>query len=76
MTCAELVRYLSDYIDLDLDEALREDARQHLATCDRCHTVLRTTKRTIELLRQVGRQPMPVERRRAVLARIRDALPR
>ncbi|MEJ2185809.1 MAG: zf-HC2 domain-containing protein [Gemmatimonadota bacterium] len=76
MTCAELVRYLSDYIDHDLDEALRADARQHLATCDNCHAVLRTTKRTIELLRTVGSRPMPPERRRAVLARIRDSLPR
>jgi anti-sigma factor RsiW len=76
MTCAELVRYLSDYIDQDLDEELRAEAQQHLATCDQCHTVLRTTKRTIDLLREVGSRPMPAERRRAVLARIREALPR
>ncbi len=74
MTCAELVRYLSDYIDQDLDEALGANARQHLATCDNCHTVLRTTERTIDLLRTVGNHPMPPERRRAVLARIRESL--
>lgn len=76
MTCAELVRYLSDYIDQDLDQALRADARQHLATCDNCHAVLSTTQRTIDLLRKVGSQPMPAERRRAVLARIQESLGR
>ncbi|MEJ2679019.1 MAG: anti-sigma factor [Gemmatimonadota bacterium] len=74
MTCAELVRYLSDYIDHDLDAGLRADAREHLASCDNCSTVLRTTERTIELLRKVGSRPMPPEQRRAVLDRIRESL--
>jgi anti-sigma factor RsiW len=74
MTCAELVRYLSDYIDQDLDEALRADARDHLATCDKCRAVLQTTQRTIDLLRRALGRPMPADHRRAVLDRIRGAL--
>jgi len=74
MTCGELVRYLSDYIDQDMDEGLRAEAREHLTTCENCRAVLHTTRRTIDLLRQVGRRPMPAECRRSVLARIRKAL--
>lgn len=74
MTCEEFVGHLSAYIDRELDGPLRADAREHLATCDRCPIVLSTTERTIELLRRVGGGALPEERRQAVLERIRRAL--
>lgn len=33
MTCEELLQYLSDYIDQNLDEELTAAAQAHLATC-------------------------------------------
>ncbi|PJF22043.1 MAG: hypothetical protein CUN56_07965 [Phototrophicales bacterium] len=47
LTCEDLVRYLSDYIDGDLDPQLTEAAKQHLATCQNCRIVLDSTQRTI-----------------------------
>ncbi len=49
MTCDELVSYLSDYIDQDLDDDLTAAAQQHLVTCQNCRVVLHTTRRVIEL---------------------------
>lgn len=75
MTCAELIRYLSDYIDQNLDEALTAEAEAHLATCQNCHVVLNTTQKTIALYKQSGRQVIPAERRTALFARLQAALP-
>jgi anti-sigma factor RsiW len=74
MNCEQLVRYLSDYIDRDLSEELTEEARQHLATCRNCHIVLDTTRQTILLCREAGRQGIPVERRADLFARLQKAL--
>jgi len=49
MQCAELVSYLSDYIDNNLSEELTREAQEHLATCQNCHIVLDSTQRTILL---------------------------
>jgi anti-sigma factor (TIGR02949 family) len=63
MECEELIRYLSDYIDGDLDEELAEAAREHLATCENCSVVLDSTQKTIALYRLNGRkQQIPAER--------------
>lgn len=73
MTCQELVGYLSDYIDRNLDEALAREAAEHLASCDKCHVVLDTTRATISLYRQAMRAPIAPERRRRLLERVRTA---
>ncbi len=75
MTCAELIQYLSDYIDHNLDEALTREAQEHLATCRNCHVVLNTTQKTISLYKQTGKQTIPAERRAALFQRLQAALP-
>lgn len=74
MNCEELVRYLSDYIDGDLSERLRADAESHLATCHNCHVVLDTTRRTIVLFKEAGREGIPIERRSALFGQLERAL--
>jgi len=56
MECADLIRYLSDYIDNNLSETLMEEAREHLATCHNCHVVLDSTQKTILLYRERGKR--------------------
>ncbi len=63
MNCEELIQYLSDYIDQGLDEELRADAQEHLATCHNCHVALDTTQKMILLFRETGRQAIPAGRR-------------
>ena len=71
MTCEELVSYLSEYIDGDLSEDLRADAREHLATCNNCHVVLDTTQQMIVLLRQSGPRSIPIERRKVLFQKLK-----
>jgi len=44
MKCEDLLQYLSDYIDQELDEELTAEAQEHLATCHNCRVVLDTTQ--------------------------------
>ena len=71
MTCHEAVQVLWDYLDHELDDALRERVSEHLAECDHCRS-----QYTFEgnFLRAVGSViEAPVETS-ALRARILDAL--
>ncbi len=73
MTCEELLQYLSDYIDRNLDETLTTAAQEHLATCENCHVVLDTTQQTISLFREHGKRTIPAQRRDALFSQLQAA---
>jgi predicted anti-sigma-YlaC factor YlaD len=73
MKCEELLKYLSDYIDRDLDEELTVDAQEHLATCRNCRVVLDTTQQTIFLFREQGKRTIPAARRHRLFDQLQDA---
>ena len=73
MKCEDLLQYLSDYIDQDLDEALTAEAQEHLSTCQNCHIVLDTTQRTISLFREHSKQTIPADRKRPLFDKLQQA---
>ena len=73
MTCEELLHYLSDYIDQNLDEALTAAAQEHLADCHNCRVVLDTTQQTIFLFREQGQRAIPAARRQRLFDQLQDA---
>ena len=73
MECEELLAYLSDYIDQNLDQELRADAQEHLATCQNCRVVLDTTQQTIFLYRKQGRRVIPAARRQRLFNELQNA---
>lgn len=72
MECKDLVQYLSDYIDHNLDEALTQEAQEHLATCENCRVVLDTTQQTIFLYREQGKREIPAIRRKRLFDQLQD----
>ena len=75
MECQELVSYLSDFIDNNLDEELMQAAREHLATCQNCHVVLDSTQKTIVLYRRRGEhESLSPRRHDALFAQLAQAL--
>jgi anti-sigma factor RsiW len=70
VSCQELLRDLSDYIDGTLAAEARAVFEAHLASCDKCHLVLDTTQCTILLYRAAGSPSLDPERRLALVARI------
>jgi len=73
MTCDEVVRELSDYIDGALAGPLRDELERHIASCHECHLVLDTTQCTILLHRASRSTSLQGERRRLLLARLERA---
>lgn len=73
MECADLLQYLSEYIDNNLDEELTAEAQAHLATCTNCKVVLDTTQQTIFLYKQQGPRRIPARRRQRLFNQLQDA---
>jgi predicted anti-sigma-YlaC factor YlaD len=73
ITCEDLLQYLSDYIDNDLDEELSAVAQSHLASCHNCRVVLDSTQQTIFLFREQGKRTIPAERRKRLFDQLQDA---
>lgn len=73
MTCDELLAYLSDYIDQNLDAELTAAAQEHLASCQNCRVVLDTTQQTIFLFREQGRRQIPASRRQRLFDQLEAA---
>jgi predicted DNA-binding protein YlxM (UPF0122 family) len=76
MNCEELIKYLSEYIDNDLSEALRADAQAHLANCHNCSVVLDTTRKTITLYKKHGEHSLTASRRQDLFEKLKSALDR
>ena len=73
MECSDLVTYLSEYIDQNLDEELVDEAQQHLATCENCRVVLDSTQQMIFLYREQGKRAIPAERRQRLFDQLQTA---
>lgn len=73
MKCEELLQYLSDYIDQELNEALIAEAQDHLATCHNCRVVLDSTQQTIFLFRDQGKRTIPGQSRSRLFNQLQDA---
>ncbi len=74
MKCEELLQYLSDYVDQDLDEELTAEAEEHLRTCANCHVMLDTTQQMIFLYRKGRREGIPARRRKVLYDQLLGAL--
>lgn len=73
MSCEDLLQYLSDYIDNNLDAGLTAVAEEHLATCHNCRVVLDSTQQTIFLFQEQGRRTIPAQSRQRLFNQLHDA---
>ena len=72
MNCENVIHELSDFIDGDLDGALKQELESHLKDCEDCRLVVDQTRKTIE----VFCDSEPVELPGEVRARLHDVLRR
>ncbi len=77
ITCEQLLKYLSEYIDHELNEPLARKASEHIATCPHCHVLVDTTQKTIKLYRTHARtrpeRVIPADRRKRLYDEIQAA---
>ena len=64
MTCKEVIRKLSEYLDGELDPVLAEQLTRHLEHCEDCGLVVDTTRKTIQMYCDAEPAPLPNEVRR------------
>jgi hypothetical protein len=65
-----LLREVSNYLDSDLEPAVRQELEQHIARCPDCWVILDTTRKTVEIYQCCEPYPIPV----ALKTRLRDAI--
>jgi anti-sigma factor RsiW len=61
LDCKGLLMSLSAYLDGEVDEELRLEIEEHLRSCLKAQTMLRTFERTIVLHRVVEIEGVPTE---------------
>jgi anti-sigma factor RsiW len=64
--CCKVVRFLSDYLEKQLDPQVRQELETHLGRCPRCVTQLRTYESTVTLLRSLRDDDLPADLRLTV----------
>ena len=69
-TCHDLLRELSDYVDGTLDDSLCTEIERHMDDCERCHIVIDTLRKTVELYRSMPTPPLPDDVRERLLLRL------
>jgi anti-sigma factor RsiW len=66
-------RHLSEYLDDELEARARERVERHAHVCPSCHRLLATLLETLEVLHDLGREPLPAEGvADSVIARLRE----
>lgn len=70
MSCKMLLREVSNYLDADIDPALRQQLDEHIAKCPECLVILDTTRKTLEIYQCCEPYPIPA----TLQTRLRDAL--
>jgi len=58
LTCQQVLRQLSEYIDGELDPSLVASLSRHLEHCEDCRIVVHTTQKTIEI--SCNSEPVPL----------------
>lgn len=70
MNCKGVIRELSNYIDGELDPAIKAELERHLEHCEDCTMILDQTKKSIEILCDSEPIPLPSD----LHARLHSAL--
>jgi len=69
-TCKKLLTELSNYLDGELDAALKTEIEAHARRCPQCYIIIDSTQKTVRILKECG----PYEVSPALHARIEQAV--
>jgi anti-sigma factor RsiW len=58
MTCTQFLQELNDYLDDELDGAMRSELERHLGKCPGCRVIWDTTRKTVQIFK--GLEPYPI----------------
>ncbi len=61
VTCREVAELLIDFVGGDLSELHMLTLHQHIGDCPPCHSYLETYKTSIQMMRALPAEPLPIE---------------
>jgi anti-sigma factor RsiW len=70
LNCIGVIRELSNYLDGDLDLAMKQELERHLGHCEDCTMIVDQTKKTVEIFCDSEPVALPSD----VHTRLHDAL--
>ena len=70
MSCKMLLREVSNYLDSDIEPAVRKQLEEHIAKCPDCWVILDTTRKTVDIYQCCEPYPIP----EALQTRLHDAI--
>jgi anti-sigma factor RsiW len=68
--CKKLLTELSNYLDDELDAALRDELDSHAKRCPNCYIIIDSTRKTVQIFKECG----PYDVSPALHARIEQAV--
>jgi len=75
ITCRQLIEFIGDYLDGELDATERADFERHLAVCRSCRAYLETYRQTTALVQALATdepaEDVPEELIRTILAHVK-----
>jgi anti-sigma factor RsiW len=72
LNCKSVIRELSNYLDGELEQAVKQELEQHLEHCEDCKMVVDQTKLTVDIFCDSE----PIELPAGVQSRLHNALRR
>lgn len=74
LTCKEIWREVSNYIEGDLDPVLRRELEAHLAQCRHCTALVDSTRNTVVLIADERTFALPAGFSRRLQARLAEEI--
>lgn len=72
MKCEELLAFLNEYVDGNVDPSVCQEFEKHMAGCNPCKIVVDNIRRTITLYREGQPCELPLECRERLHATLRQ----
>lgn len=72
MKCEDLMRFLNDYVDGDIDASICKDFEEHMDGCNPCRVVVDNIRKSIKIYKDQEVFELPVEFRAKLHATLRD----
>jgi len=72
MKCREIIKYISDYIDRELEKTIKEVFENHIKICRKCRMNLNSIEKTLFILKSVYKEEkIPGKVKKTLYYRIR-----
>jgi anti-sigma factor RsiW len=59
LTCKQFLQELNDYLDPNVDAAMKAHLNSHVSQCPNCFVLVDTTKRTLQVYKGMEPQSIP-----------------